>query len=139
MSKTRDYGIRIWFWQRDDPTVPPEISHGASWRGDVLIDMPNPTWGEPAAYFPLDPSLCNYDQYFNAHAIVFDLTFCVRDFSTGLLYFLNTTEVFYRVIGPAVIGPQPAVVPGPAKTVSIHWVMMAEFKTHPHRFVSGQQ
>jgi len=76
MSKTRDSGIKIWFWQRDDPAVPPEISHGASWPGDVLINMPNPTWGDPAAYFPLDPSHCNYDQYFNAHVMVFDLTFC---------------------------------------------------------------
>lgn len=80
MSKTRDSGIKIWFWRRGDHTVPPEISHGPTWRGDVLIDLPNPSWGDPAAYFPLDPTLCNYNQYFNAHVMVFDLTFCVRDF-----------------------------------------------------------
>jgi len=76
MSKTRDSGIKIWFWRRGDHTVPPEISHGPTWRGGVLIDLPNPSWGDPAAYFPLDPGHCNYNQYFNAHVMVFDLTFC---------------------------------------------------------------
>ncbi|KAI0308543.1 concanavalin A-like lectin/glucanase domain-containing protein, partial [Amylostereum chailletii] len=68
MSKTRDTGIQVWFWPRNSPHVPPEVRWGAE------IIVPGVTWGTPAASFPLDQ--CKYDDHFDAHQIVFDLTFC---------------------------------------------------------------
>jgi hypothetical protein len=88
ISRSRDNGIQIWFWQRNNPSVPPEIAHG---QGESL--SPNPTWGEPAADFPLDPNDCNYDQHFNAHMIIFDLTFCVGVLYWFCTFFLTATEV----------------------------------------------
>lgn len=93
MLKSRDCGIQIWFWPRDSPDTPPEIAGGA-WKEEPLIANPLDTWGPPDANFPLDPNYCNYDQFFNAHQIVFDLTFCVRDFFIGLLVFPGMTEMF---------------------------------------------
>jgi len=76
MLKSRDCGIQIWFWPRNSPDIPPEIALGGAWKGEPLIANPLDTWGPPDANFPLDPNYCNYDQFFNAHQIVFDLTFC---------------------------------------------------------------
>jgi len=84
MLKSRDCGIQIWFWPRDSPDVPKEISDGGVFEGEPLF--PNPTWGAPAANFPLDPSSCGYDQFFDAHQMVFDLTFCVSDFSRSRVF-----------------------------------------------------
>ena len=92
MLKSRDCGIQIWFWPRNSSSTPPEIAMG-TWKGEPLIANPLDTWGPPDANFPLDPNYCNYDQFFNAHQIVFDLTFCVRDFFIGLLIFQGMTEV----------------------------------------------
>ena len=93
-SRSRDCGIQIWFWPRNSPCVPPEIAQGG---GEAL--SPNPTWGEPAAAFPMDPGYCNYDQYFNEHEIIFDLTFCVGDLFFTLYFFLTTTEVLPSLQG----------------------------------------
>jgi len=38
---------------------------------------PDPSWGIPTADFPVSPGLCNYDEHFDAHQIIFSLTFCV--------------------------------------------------------------
>jgi len=35
---------------------------------------------EPAANFPMRKGYCDYDQHFDAHKMVFDLTFCVSAF-----------------------------------------------------------
>ena len=92
MSKSRDYGIQVWFWSRNCPDVPPEIAQGGLFKGDLLF--PNPTWGEPAGDFP--PDSCKYDQYFDAHQIIFDLTFCVSEFPFIVISFArlfsSTTE-----------------------------------------------
>ncbi|KAI0329692.1 hypothetical protein GY45DRAFT_1346372 [Cubamyces sp. BRFM 1775] len=76
LVRTKADGIRIWFWSRYDPTVPPEI------REPPYTDLYNPEgmyptayWGEPEAVFPLGDQ-CDYASHFNAHAFVFDLTFC---------------------------------------------------------------
>lgn len=69
MSRS-SYGIYMWFWSRNDSTVPLEVALG--------LDTVNPDealWGTPDAAFPADE--CNYAAHFNAHQIVFDLTFCV--------------------------------------------------------------
>ncbi|TFY82176.1 hypothetical protein EWM64_g1826 [Hericium alpestre] len=66
--KTRAHGVQTWFWGQDDPSMPPEIRAGAS-----SIE-PGSGWGQPSASFPMDD--CEYDSHFNAHQMVFDLTFC---------------------------------------------------------------
>ncbi|KAL4249522.1 Glycosyl Hydrolase Family 16 [Abortiporus biennis] len=55
VSRTRAKGVQIWFWSRNDPTVPNEVRD---------------------ASFPLQTDNCDYDAHFNAHILVFDLTFC---------------------------------------------------------------
>jgi len=67
LARDKEYGIKVWFWPR---------------RGlvplDVLFDTEsvNPDfWGIPTAYFPTGDN-CNYEEHFNAHMIIFDLTFC---------------------------------------------------------------
>jgi hypothetical protein len=80
MSKSRDFGIQVWFWPRNGSGIPPEILSDSK----PPLDPTNPTWGEPAANFPMGQGLCNYNSYFNAHQIVFDLAFCVRNSITSL-------------------------------------------------------
>jgi len=85
MARTRQDGIRIWYWSRNDPTTPPEIRNGqlsASDSGSDSLQLfgdggisPNPGWGMPAASFPVGDN-CDYDSHFDAHVMVFDLTFC---------------------------------------------------------------
>lgn len=71
-----DWGIRIYFWSRYDFTVPSEVSNP---RGRI---RPSFEWGFPEAVFPFTED-CSPD-HFNAHQIIFDLTFC-GDFA-GALY-----------------------------------------------------
>lgn len=78
MVRTRAEGIRVWFWQRDDPSVPSEVQHS---QPDFFIAgpttiSPNPTWGAPDAEFPVG-DWCDYGSHFDPHVMVFDLTFCV--------------------------------------------------------------
>ena len=72
MQKTAEDGISVWFWSRMDSSVPDEVVSGR----DSL--SPNPSWGLPSAAFP--STSCNYASHFNAHEIIFDLTFCVSVF-----------------------------------------------------------
>ena len=58
--------IRVWFWPRNG-AVPSGIQSGAT-----AINTDN--WGTPAADFP--NTSCNYAQYFDAHHIIINLTFC---------------------------------------------------------------
>lgn len=67
-------GIRMYFWPRDSVTVPPEIRESGSGGGSLY---PDSTWGKPAADFPMCPGFCDYEEHFDAHQLVFDLTFCV--------------------------------------------------------------
>ncbi|KAJ7084326.1 glycoside hydrolase family 16 protein [Mycena belliarum] len=62
-------GINMWFWSRDDPNVPLEVSQGLG-----TINPNQGLWGEPDAVFPADS--CDIAAHFDAHNIVFDLTFC---------------------------------------------------------------
>jgi len=74
MARTAQDGIRVWFWARNDLTVPPEVRYAPP-PGVPSIVTPNPTWGSPVAAFPMGP-YCDYATHFNAHQFVFDLTFC---------------------------------------------------------------
>ena len=44
-------------------------------RGGAGVVAPDPTWGVPAAAFPVG-DWCGYDAHFDPHVMVFDLTFC---------------------------------------------------------------
>ncbi len=79
MYKARD-SVKIWNWKRRG-SVPNVIRNGAR-RGQSVV--PDASWGPPDANFPFNPDYCNYDQHFNAHQIVFDLTLCVSAASTSL-------------------------------------------------------
>jgi hypothetical protein len=68
MQKSPSQGINIWFWTREDPGVPLAVKFG--W--DTIL--PCESWGMPDAAFHVDS--CDYDSHFNAHRVVFDLTFC---------------------------------------------------------------
>ena len=87
LVKSRTLGIQVYFWPRNVINlIPSEVRECGSGGGYLYPDF---SWGLPAANFPMDPVYCKYDEHFNAHEIVFDLTFCVRAF-----YFRpSTTEV----------------------------------------------
>jgi hypothetical protein len=115
MSKTRISGVQVWFWPRNSPFIPQEICEGAEFDEHEPI-FPNLSWGAPAANFPMYPGYCNYTDHFNAHKMVFDLTFCVCPF-----YPLSAnqplTPFLHRVTGPELLGSDPAVALTPALTV----------------------
>ena len=69
MQKDPTYGIRVWFWQRNDLSVPDEVQNPASIINPI-------SWGVPQAWFQTGKN-CDYESHFNGHEIVFDLTFCV--------------------------------------------------------------
>ncbi|KAF8989166.1 laminarinase [Cyathus striatus] len=61
-------GIRVWFWSRDDSSVPDEVQYGYTFV--------NPNyWGIPAADFPSTAD-CNIDDHFSANNIIINLTLC---------------------------------------------------------------
>ncbi|TDL28057.1 hypothetical protein BD410DRAFT_894166 [Rickenella mellea] len=68
MQRTAQDGISVYFWSRNDARVPAVVKYGAPL---IVLD---PTWGAPEAYFPKDS--CDYSTHFDAHQIIFDLTFC---------------------------------------------------------------
>ncbi|KAH6892832.1 family 16 glycosyl hydrolase [Coprinopsis sp. MPI-PUGE-AT-0042] len=59
--------IKVWFWSRNDPTVPSEIK---DWKPYVKPDE----WGTPSAFFP--STSCNISKHFNEHNIIINLTLC---------------------------------------------------------------
>lgn len=78
MARTADTGVRVWFWRRDDPGVPAAVAQKGLLNdvfGDTPVITPDPTWGPPMAFFPMG-DFCDYDSHFDAHIVVFDLTFC---------------------------------------------------------------
>ncbi|KAI0294921.1 concanavalin A-like lectin/glucanase domain-containing protein [Russula brevipes] len=70
MLKSRNIGVQVWFWPRGSPRIPKDVLGGGSLTPDDV------TWGRPAANFPMKQGSCDYDSHFNAHRMVFDLTFC---------------------------------------------------------------
>lgn len=77
MSKSASKGVQVWFWARDDAGVPPEIKKVSKGNGGERKKevKPEAWWGTPAATFPVDE--CDWKKHFDAHQVVFDLTFCV--------------------------------------------------------------
>jgi len=66
MERTGTY-INIWFWARNDGSVPPAISSTAS-------SVDTSTFGTPVANFPNTD--CSLDDVFGANNIIFDITLC---------------------------------------------------------------
>jgi len=74
MVRSQELGIQLYFWPRDNiADVPAEIQECGS--GGGLLDL-DPSWGIPAANFSFLPDYCDYEEHFDAHQIIFDLTFC---------------------------------------------------------------
>lgn len=89
LARSKEYGMKVWFWSRS-MYIPPDVLSG----GETV----NPDWwGPPTAYFPTGDN-CGYEEHFDAHMLVFDLTFCVRRISP-----LRITRyahlVMFRAIG----------------------------------------
>ncbi|KAF9469590.1 laminarinase [Collybia nuda] len=59
--------IKVWFWARNDGSVPSDVKNGAS---SVNTDA----WRTPDAFFP--NTNCNIAQHFNQHNIIINLTLC---------------------------------------------------------------
>jgi hypothetical protein len=91
LRRTAAEGAAVWFWSREDPTIPPEVRGDLSnisvgigrGRGllDTLVNTPRtievgPWWGLPEAEFP--PHHCD-ESHFDEMMMIFDLTFCVGD------------------------------------------------------------
>ena len=70
LARSKEYGIKVWFWPRGSFSIPDDVKEDC---GTVKPDW----WGTPTAYFPTGDN-CNYEDHFDPHMIVFDLTFCVR-------------------------------------------------------------
>jgi len=68
LARSKEYGIKVWFWPRASPRAPLEV------RSDCEAVHPD-SWGPPTAYFPTGDN-CDYEEHFDAHMLVFDLTFC---------------------------------------------------------------
>ncbi|KAL5523597.1 hypothetical protein ACEPAG_7770 [Sanghuangporus baumii] len=68
MARSASRGIAIYFWNRYDSNVPPEVKYGS----DSVT--PNDSWGEPQALFPTDN--CNFNSHFAPHNIIVNLSFC---------------------------------------------------------------
>ncbi|KAF8876314.1 2 beta-glucan [Infundibulicybe gibba] len=67
--------IRVWFWARNDGSVPADVKNGAT---SVNTD----NWGTPSALFP--NTSCDIASHFNQHNIIINLTLC-GDFA-GAVY-----------------------------------------------------
>ena len=82
MCRTKEDGVSVWFWGRDDLSVPDQVRYGHKHVRTV-------TWGIAEAVFSAEN--CDMEEYFGLHEIVFDLTFCV---SPGLnrdrIYLINS-------------------------------------------------
>ncbi|KZT22212.1 glycoside hydrolase family 16 protein [Neolentinus lepideus HHB14362 ss-1] len=101
MARTKADGVRLWFWPRGDSSVPQAIANPDALPTPNLpirkrksktqdkmavldvVDIvgsdtiaPDESWGWPEAAFPTGDSNCGYEQHFDAHQMVFDLTFC---------------------------------------------------------------
>jgi len=68
LARSKEYGIKVWFWPRNARRIPADVRH------DGLAVDPE-FWGTPTAYFPTGEN-CEYEAHFDAHMIIFDTTFC---------------------------------------------------------------
>ena len=96
MKKTTHDGISGWFWPRGDNSTPTEVVN-SGYTGFIDTDL----WEIPDAFFAHSEA-CDLSSHFDAHSLVFDLTFCVWDYSSGSCVLFLTYHSFLRATGPAV-------------------------------------
>ncbi|EJF65494.1 concanavalin A-like lectin/glucanase domain-containing protein [Dichomitus squalens] len=74
--RTKYEGVSVWFWNRWDPAVPWEVKLPPTTDlfGPARV-FPTALWGVPDAKFEFG-SNCDYEEHFDAHNLIFDLTFC---------------------------------------------------------------
>lgn len=85
MKRTQSDGVYVWFFGRNDPSVPSGI------RGGDHVN-PDQSWGKPDARFP-STEKCNFAKHFDAHEIIFDLTFCVSNLRVVLYVWALTQDL----------------------------------------------
>ncbi|KAG5637032.1 hypothetical protein H0H81_006027 [Sphagnurus paluster] len=68
LERSAARGINVWFWARNDPSVPLAVSQGTK------SIYPDDSWGRPEARFA--PDTCAHSTYFDKHVMIFDTTFC---------------------------------------------------------------
>ncbi|KZT63997.1 glycoside hydrolase family 16 protein [Daedalea quercina L-15889] len=66
LERTAEF-IRVWFWSRNDTSIPSDITSGAS-------TINTGKWGTPIALFPNTD--CNFASVFQRNNIIINLTFC---------------------------------------------------------------
>ncbi|KAF7343220.1 Glycoside hydrolase family 16 protein [Mycena venus] len=66
MERTNAF-ISVWFWSREDPTVPADVKAGGS-------SVDTDSWGTPSATFP--NTSCDIESHFAPNNIIINLTFC---------------------------------------------------------------
>lgn len=83
--------INVWFWARDDDSVPPDVAQGwwfvdtDDWVSnnrwvvywDTLFIIRYPLQGTPFANFPSTTS-CDLASHFDENNIIINLTLCTR-------------------------------------------------------------
>ncbi|KAF9820365.1 hypothetical protein IEO21_01374 [Rhodonia placenta] len=76
MERTSDE-VKVWFWSRQDSTVPGDVQSGAD-------EVNTNNWNQPVAYFPSTD--CDIGNEFGKNNnLIFDLTFC-GDWAGGSSY-----------------------------------------------------
>ncbi|KAF9002493.1 glycoside hydrolase family 16 protein [Cyathus striatus] len=60
-------GIKMWFWPRNDPSVPQDVKYGE-------FEANPEHWGVPVANFP--NTSCDFNEHFSEHNIIINLTLC---------------------------------------------------------------
>lgn len=72
MARTAQDGIAVYYWSRNDPSVPRAVRDGGYGSQTVSVDD---SWGTPQARFVTDS--CDMRSHFDSHVMIFDTTFCV--------------------------------------------------------------
>jgi hypothetical protein len=113
MERHSSKGINIWFWARNDASVPLEVKEVAK---TIRSDS---SWGPPDARF--SPDSCDHKSYFDPHKFIFDTTFCVSlsDSLTSVC-----PDQFFRETGLAPHSVLQTVVLETATTVSSHEIVL---------------
>lgn len=69
MKRTDSDGVSMYFWPRNDKSVPKEV------RSNTGSISPSSSWGKPEGVWPT--SQCDFASHFTDHNIIINLTFCV--------------------------------------------------------------
>jgi hypothetical protein len=84
MERTPAY-IKVWFWSRQDPSVPWDVRNMAQ----TVVDTN--CWGTPVAFFPNTD--CDISSKFGDHHVIINLTFCKSNFALVVRQFDQSAKV----------------------------------------------